>query len=213
MQSQHLLLLERLYRHCLDVGATCGLDQCCRVGAISLVASDVLAHVLRGQQLNRVAVFCNAARPVVCAATSFHEDAARRALDKEAGKPNSIKALPINDSPCRIGHGKLKHVLCQINRDSRRVHKWTPSGRALAVPQTQLGTSMPYCHPGGVHLTIGGVRERRWSRRGCEKTVCTRGSNWALLRGPSTSPLDGVLSESHELLRPGQVRSRRVSPH
>jgi hypothetical protein len=29
------------------------------------------------------------------------------------------------------------------------------------------------------------------SRRGCGKTVCTRGSNWALLGGPSTSPLDG----------------------
>src|SRR6516164_10645927 len=189
MQSQHLLLLERLYRHCLDVGATCGLDQCCRVGAISLVASDVLAHVLRGQQLNRVAVFCNAARPVVCAATSFHEDAARRALDKEAGKPNSIKALPINDSPCRIGHGELEHVLCQINRDSRRVHKWTPSGRALAVPQTQLGTSMPYCHPGGVHLTTGGVRDA-WSvwLRGRGKRLCARVARPILLCGPSGSP-------------------------
>ena len=30
--------------------------------------------------------------------------------------------------------------------------------------------------------------------RGCGKTVCTRGSDRALLRGPSTSPLDGRTS-------------------
>jgi hypothetical protein len=45
----------------------------------------------------------------------------------------------------------------------------------------------------GRHLTIvGGVREARWCRRGCGKTVCTRGSNRALLCGPSTSPLESA---------------------
>ena len=41
--------------------------------------------------------------------------------------------------------------------------------------QPQLGTSMPYCHPGGVHLTIGGDRER-WvvTRLGARETVCAR---------------------------------------
>jgi hypothetical protein len=54
MQGQQLLLLERLYRHCLDIGATCGLHQCCRVGTIGLVTPNVLVHVLRGQQLTRL---------------------------------------------------------------------------------------------------------------------------------------------------------------
>jgi hypothetical protein len=83
---------------------------------------SALAHVLGGQQLNRVAVFCNAACPVVCAATSFHEDTARRALYEEARKPNPIKSLPINDLSGGIGYGELEDILCQINRDSRRVH-------------------------------------------------------------------------------------------
>ena len=78
-------------------------------------------------------MFCNAACPVVCAATSFHEDTARRALYEEARKPNSTKTLPINDLPRRTGYGELEEVLCRINRESRRVHQWTPSGRALAV--------------------------------------------------------------------------------
>ena len=52
---------------------------------------------------------------------------------------------------------------------------------------------MPYCHPGGVHLTIGGVRERpvcplRGRGRDCEPAALDR----ALLGGPSTSPLDGM---------------------
>src|SRR2546429_8246371 len=46
---------------------------------------------------------------------------------------------------------------------------------------------MALCCP----LTIGGGnREGRECRRGHGNTVCARGSNRTLLRGPSTSPLD-----------------------
>jgi len=41
-------------------------------------------------------------------------------------------------------------------------------------------------------LTVGGIRERRWSRRGRGKRVCTRGSNRGPARGPSTSPFQDV---------------------
>jgi hypothetical protein len=40
---------------------------------------------------------------------------------------------------------------------------------------------------------VGGVREARQCRRGCWKTVCTRGSNWAWVPGPSTHTLGFVL--------------------
>jgi hypothetical protein len=42
-------------------------------------------------------------------------------------------------------------------------------------------------------IFVGGVRER-WvvARRGRGKTVCARGAWWALLGGPSISPLDGT---------------------
>jgi len=49
---------------------------------------------------------------------------------------------------------------------------------------------MPYCHPGGVHLNIGGGRDRQvGSRRGRLGRVCARGADGALLLGPSISPL------------------------
>jgi len=56
MQNQDLLLLERLCRHGADGGATGRLDQRRGVRTVSLVAPDVLAHVLRGQKLNRMPV-------------------------------------------------------------------------------------------------------------------------------------------------------------
>ena len=47
---------------------------------------------------------------------------------------------------------------------------------------------------------VGGVRER-WvaTRRGRGKTVCARGARRALLRGPSTSPLEGLFGGGAEL--------------
>jgi hypothetical protein len=47
MQNQDLLLLQGLCWHCVDGRATGRLDQRRGVGAVSLVAPDVLAHVLR----------------------------------------------------------------------------------------------------------------------------------------------------------------------
>jgi hypothetical protein len=42
---------------------------------------------------------------------------------------------------------------------------------------------------------VGGVRERLVdTRRGRWKTVCARGSDLALLGGPSTSPLEGAIN-------------------
>jgi hypothetical protein len=47
MQNQDLLLFQRLCWHRADGSATGGLDQRRGVCAVSLVAPDVLAHVLR----------------------------------------------------------------------------------------------------------------------------------------------------------------------
>jgi hypothetical protein len=69
----------------------------------------------------------------VRAATSFHEDAAWCALHKEARKPNPIKSLPINYLSGGIGYGELEDILCQINRDSRRVHLMDSFWRRLQL--------------------------------------------------------------------------------
>jgi len=91
MQNQDLLLLEGLGRHSADVGATGRLDQRCGICAVSLVAPDVLAHVLRGQQLNRMPVCADPACPVVRTAAGLHEHTARRAMHKEGRKPCPIE--------------------------------------------------------------------------------------------------------------------------
>src|SRR5207245_2442720 len=91
MQNQDLLLLEGLCRHGADGGATGRLDQRRRVRTVSLVAPDVLAHVLRGQQLNRMPVCADPACPVVRTAAGLHEHAARRAVHKEGRKPCPIE--------------------------------------------------------------------------------------------------------------------------
>jgi len=93
MQRQHLLLLHAFDRHRTDLIATRRFDQCSGIGPIGLVT----AHVLRRQQLHRVAMPCNAARPVVGAATGFHQYAAARTLHKERGKPGPIQSQALSD--------------------------------------------------------------------------------------------------------------------
>src|ERR1700683_4582345 len=90
----------------------------------------------------------------------------------------------------------------------RRLSKYPVSSRAarenggvLTSPCSQasglslLLTAGSICqngHRSNGHLTIvGGVREAQECCRGHGKRVCARGSNEALLCGPSTSPLDG----------------------
>jgi hypothetical protein len=65
---------------------------------------------------------------VVSAAAGFHDHLARRTVHKEPREARTVQSVPLNDAPLGIGYGELENVLCQINRDSRRVHAWTPSG-------------------------------------------------------------------------------------
>ncbi len=59
----------------------------------------------------------------------------------------------------------------------------------------------------------------RQCRRGCWRRVCTRGAWWALLDGPSTSPLDVAMDERTHLIGelqrvfPPVVVSERAAPH
>src|SRR5215468_7997227 len=71
--------------------------------------------------------------PVVRTAAGLHQHAARRTMHKERRKPSPIEPEPLPDLALGIGHGELEDVLCQINSNGRRVHRRTPSGRALAV--------------------------------------------------------------------------------
>jgi hypothetical protein len=70
---------------------------------------------------------------VVSTTAGFHDHLARCTLNKEAREARAVQPVSLNDAPLNIGYGELENVLCQINRDSRRVHAWTPSGKASAV--------------------------------------------------------------------------------
>jgi hypothetical protein len=122
MQGQHLLLLECLDRYRLDVGAAHGFYKSGCIGPVGLVGFDIGSHVLRRTQSRFVSASTDAPRPVVRAPVRLHDHAARSPVHKKRRKPGPVQALTLTDTPVRAGYRELENVLCQINRDSRRVH-------------------------------------------------------------------------------------------
>src|SRR5438046_8743402 len=133
MQRLQLLLLKGLDRYCANLRAACRFDQSGRIGPVGLAASDVRLHVVRGQKPHGMTLGDQAPRPVVGTAAGFHDHLTRCTVNEEPREARAVQPVPLNNAPLGIGHGELEDVLCQINRDSRRVHAWTPSGKASAV--------------------------------------------------------------------------------
>jgi hypothetical protein len=132
MQRLQLLLLEALDRYLTNLRAACGFDQCGGIGSIGLAASDVRLHVMRGQKPHRVTLADEAPRPVVSTAAGFHNHLARWTVHKEPDEPRTVQSVPLDNTPLTVGYGEFENVLCQFNRDSRRVHAWTPSGKGFS---------------------------------------------------------------------------------
>src|SRR5580658_5505669 len=97
MHRQHLLLLHIFDRYCPDFPAARCLDEGRSVGAIGLTAPHVAAHVLCRQQLHRVPMPCDAARPIVRAATSLHQNATAGPLHEECREAGSIEPQALRD--------------------------------------------------------------------------------------------------------------------
>ena len=133
---------------------------------------------------------------------------ARRGFRCRGGSPRRFNVGPCGGGFCRLGRpGDLCH-------NSRRGHdrgpQWSISddvswvGRAdyrLDVCRWNAGAWFPHYSCAWRLTIVGGGREA-WSvwRRGRLETVCAPVAWPALLRGPSTSPLEGQNgpSESHD---------------
>jgi hypothetical protein len=62
------------------------------------------------------------ATPMVSATASFQDNVAEWALHKEPQELGPTQLPALGDTPVIAGDGDFEDVLCQINRDSRRVH-------------------------------------------------------------------------------------------
>lgn len=121
VQRRQGLLRDGLDRNGVDLFVAMGFEQALSVGAVSLVAPHIGLDVGGGQQQDLVAELSELSSPVMCHATSFKEDDGRLALCKEAQEPSSREPVIFSNLAGVVRHGDLKHVLCQIDSDRRRL--------------------------------------------------------------------------------------------
>ncbi len=74
MKALDGLLLDRLDAHRADIGRAGRFVQGCGIGGVGLVAANVGAHVLGGQQAHLDTQGIEPAGPVVGRAAGFHDD-------------------------------------------------------------------------------------------------------------------------------------------
>ena len=122
VQALQGLLFDRLYPHRGNVGGAYRFKERCRIGGIGLVAVDVGAHIFGRQQLHLNAQPHEVACPVMSRATGFHHHQLDFPVLKPALKLGSREPMGFDDMPVGIGHGQLKHALCQVNRDGSSIH-------------------------------------------------------------------------------------------
>src|SRR5579863_10699210 len=97
MERLQLLLLDGFDRYFANARAARSFDQGGRISAIGLTAPDVRLHVVRGQQPHAVALGKDPPRPVVSTTAGFHDDLARRTVNKEASESRTAQPVPLND--------------------------------------------------------------------------------------------------------------------
>ncbi len=122
MQLLDRLLRDRLDRHRADLATTQRLDQRAGIRGIGLVALDVGAHVLRGQQPHLVALRLQATRPMMRRAARFHHHHAWRMVAEELRKLTAAQPRAARDPILSIRHRQFEAVLCQVDADGRSIH-------------------------------------------------------------------------------------------
>src|SRR4029453_11970429 len=118
------------------------------VGAIRFVSTYVGANVLRRQQSSDQAAPLTVPAPMMRRAAGLHDDfGAGRALIQESLEVASGQSTAIDNSTRRIGAHDFEDVLCEINRDGRRMH----IGLLLVCGCEPPATDPDAVKPGGVH--------------------------------------------------------------
>jgi hypothetical protein len=86
-------------------------------------------------------------------------DPARRPVNEEAGKLESVQAVVLDDAPIPAGDGEFKHILCQADTNGRKVRGLDSFWKGFSCSfQPQLGTPMPYCNREESISSIGAGR-------------------------------------------------------
>jgi hypothetical protein len=126
VQRQHRLLLNVLDRYKAHVRSTDSLADGLGVGCIILVGLDVRFDKLRRHQSHGVAHRLELARPVVRTTAGLDADQARRQVDEERGHLVSAQLLLDENFAMHVDPVDLKHVLGQVNTNSRDLHGGCP---------------------------------------------------------------------------------------
>ena len=122
-------------------------EQALGVGLVGLVATHVGLDLAGRQQEDLVAAALDFPCPEVSTTTGLEQDKSRLVPGKEAQKLGAAETVGFGHLAGVAGNRHLEHVLCQIDRDRRRLH----SGLLLSVHTGDSGTKMPAESPGGVH--------------------------------------------------------------
>jgi hypothetical protein len=125
------------------IGSGNGLADGLGISCIVLVGLDIRLDELRRHQSHGVAHRLDLARPVVCAATGLHPDQARRKIREEHSNLVSAQLLLHEHLAALVDCVNLKHILGQVNADSRNLHGERSFSVQVVDQRLHCGTSMP----------------------------------------------------------------------
>ena len=115
VHSLDALLIGGLDGHRVDIGAAVGFKEAGGIGAVGLVAAHIGSHVVGGQQQRLMADALEASRPIVGRATSFHDDAKRRAIVEAAREGTATETFALDDSVIGIGEREFEDILGKVD--------------------------------------------------------------------------------------------------
>jgi hypothetical protein len=106
-----------------DVLVTSGLEEGLGVGSIGLVSLAVAGHMGRRKQGDAVAEALELASPVVSGATGLHKNVGRGMMEEESAEASTRETMLLVHPTGSMGHGNLKHGLCEIHGDLGSIHE------------------------------------------------------------------------------------------
>ncbi|MCY1433408.1 hypothetical protein D9M71_494350 [compost metagenome] len=126
MHGQYPLLLCRLDRYEAHIGSSDRFTNGLCIGYVVLVRFHIGLNKLWSHQLDRMSKCLQLSCPVMGTSASLHTDQARRQYCKERGKLVTFELLLQYWFPSLVNSVYLKHVFCQIDTNSRKLHEDAP---------------------------------------------------------------------------------------
>ena len=200
MEGRDGLLRHRLDRHRMDLLVPGRFEQRFRIRAIGLIATDIPAGLMRGQQLDGVAELFQGARPMVRRLAGFEQHGRGRALGEEPQEPGPGQPMLFIHTPRVMRDRHLEHGLGEVNGDRCMLHLDSSSAVARRGRFT-TGTMMPHQREESIPSLVSGLQ----------------GAVWMLGAVPAVLRHDNLSAATHELKRSGgrqlTARFQQVMDH